>query len=625
MGKQKIYRAISIILIIAFVGGCINPTKLCAAEDSPMTVAYENKAELETAINELIDQYKDVTPSVSITVFDDKQDICSVVYGDSDMEHGIAADENTVYEWGSISKVLIWTSAMQLYEQGRLDLNEDIRTYLPNGFLKNLSYDKPITLLNLMNHNAGFQSPYKDEETAEFDALMPLDEALTEIAPAQIYAPGDVVAYSNWGAALTGYMVECVSGMDYADYVDKNIFQRLGMKYTAILPDMSDNEWTAEQRKKTHCYIQGDGGLESMGECRRYIHIYPAGSACGTISDLAIFAKAFLCDSRDCPLFEKDDTLDLMLSASLFYSDGTTPRFCHGLETDHYGVILLGHGGNTTGFTSLMQIDLNSRTGFVMMVNKQLDRIYRDKLPKLLYGDLVVDELSSENFEKLDFSGHYIMSGGTFEAGCFSIYSFFFDRFHVKEKDGLYTGSNGVTSLTQISDDVVIFRLLTGKEYPYYIRTDERGAFSGFENSSLDFIKISSFRYYSGWVILVLMLTGIVVMFAMLIAHIISFRKYKTQDTYKFKVRELLTGLVAFAIAADIFMLFHFGIHGEIARTVFCAIIAALSAFLAALNIVCWLSRPDQAKKAVLMIESMSSIFIIVGVIYWRLYQFWGF
>lgn len=625
MGKQKIYRAFSIILIIVFVCGCINPLQLCAAENSPMAVAYENKAELETAINKLIDQYKDVTPSVSITVFDNKQDICSVIYGDSDMEHGIAADENTVYEWGSISKVLIWTSAMQLCEQSRLDLDEDIRTYLPNGFLKNLSYDKPITMLNLMNHNAGFQSPYKDGETAQLDALMPLDEALAEIAPAQIYAPDDVCAYSNWGAALAGYVVECISGMDYADYVNKNIFQRLGMKYTAIRPDMSDNEWAAEQRTKTHCYVQRNDGLESMGECRRYIHIYPAGSACGTISDLTIFAKAFLCDSKDCPLFEKDDTLDLMLSASLFYSDGTTPRICHGLETDHYGVILLGHGGNTTGFTSLMQIDRNSRTGFVMMVNKQSDRFYRDKLPKLLYGDLDVDRLRSENFKRLDFSGHYIMSGGRFEAGCFSIQGFLSDRFHVKKKDGLYTGSNGVTSLTQISDDIAIFRLITDAEYPYYIRTDEKGAFSGFENSSLDFIKINNFRYYSGWVILVLMLIGIVVMSAMFIGHIISFRKHKTQNTYKFKLSELLTGLAALAIAADIYLLFQFGINGETARTVLCITAAALSVFLAALNIVCWLSRPNHAKKTVLMIESISSVFIIVGVIYWRLYQFWGF
>ncbi len=52
--------------------------------------------------------------------------------------------------------------------------------------------------------------------------------------------------------------------------------------------------------------------FEPLGECRRYIHIYPAGSACGTVSDLALFAKTFLCDSKDCPLFDKDETLDEM-------------------------------------------------------------------------------------------------------------------------------------------------------------------------------------------------------------------------------------------------------------------------------------------------------------------------
>lgn len=624
MRKPQTCRVFSIFLMIVFVCGCIEPLKT-SAESMPVPISYENRAEIEKEIIELIEQNKNTTPSVSVTVFDNERDICSVIYGESDRENGIVADANTVYEWGSISKVLAWTSAMQLYEQGKIDLNEDIRTYLPDGYLENLTYDEPITMLNLMNHNAGFQTPYKDMETEELDELMPFDEALTEIAPAQIYAPGDVVAYSNWGAALAGYVVECVSGMDYADYVNENIFQRLGMEHTALRPDMSDNEWVAEQRKKTHCYVQGDDGLEALGECRRYIHVYPAGSACGTVSDLAIFAKAFLCDSEDCPLFEKDDTLDTMLSISQYYADGTTPRICHGLMTDNYGVMLLGHGGNTSGFTSLMQLDLNNKTGFVMMINKQGDRIYRGGLPKTLYGALDFTELSSEDFEKLDLSGHYIMSGGTFETGCMSVYSFFLDRFHVREQDGIYTGSSGVTLLTQISDDVVVVRLVTGTEYPYYIRTDEDGNFSGLENTSVDFIKISSFQYYSGLIILILMLAGITLMIIMLIAHIIGLSKFKGQDVYKFKIREILTGLAVLAIAADICMIFSFGLVGETIRIVLCILIAALSVLLAILNLVCWRNKSKHMKKAVLMIENLCSIFIIVGVVYWRLYQFWGF
>lgn len=609
------------LFAVIFACGCITPLN-ARAENAPAAVSYENKIEIENTINELIARNKDKTPSVSVAVFDDSRDICTVVYGESDIENGIKADENTVYEWGSISKLLAWTSAMQLYEQGKLDLDEDIRTYLPDGFLNNLSYDEPITMLNLMNHNAGFQSPYKDMETEDLDSLMPLGEALGEIAPAQIYAPGEAVAYSNWGAALAGYVVECVSGMDYADYVQENIFARLGMEHTAIRPDMSDNEWAAAQRKKTHCYAQGDDGLEPMGECRRYIHIYPAGGACGTISDLATFAKAFL--QSDCPLFEKPDTLDTMLSASLYYSDRKTPRICHGFMPDDYGVTLLGHGGNTSGFSSILQLDIEYKTGFVMMTNKRGDSIYKSKLSKALYGAADLTELYSDNFEKYDLSGHYIISGGMFEKGCFGVLGHYFDRFHVAKRDGGYTGSNGAKSLTQISDDVVMIELITGVEYPYYIRADENGDFTGFENSTVDFIKISDAKYYSGLVILLLMLAGAAAMILLLVVHIIRLRKFKGSDVYKYKLREIFAGLAALAIAADIVLIFVFGLTSDAARAALCILLAALSVLLVILNIALWRSDSGRIKKAVLIIENLCSIFIVSGVVYWKMYQFWG-
>ena len=77
--------------------------------------------------------------------------------GYADMENQLPADENAVYEWGSVSKTMVWVSAMQLYEQGKLDIDADIRQYLPQGFLKKLTYDTPITLLDLMNHTGGWQ------------------------------------------------------------------------------------------------------------------------------------------------------------------------------------------------------------------------------------------------------------------------------------------------------------------------------------------------------------------------------------------------------------------------------------------------------------------------------------
>ena len=60
--------------------------------------------------------------------------------------------EATVFEWGSISKTFVWVSVMQLVEDRKIDLETDIRTYLPDGFLKNLRFAESVTLLHLMNH-----------------------------------------------------------------------------------------------------------------------------------------------------------------------------------------------------------------------------------------------------------------------------------------------------------------------------------------------------------------------------------------------------------------------------------------------------------------------------------------
>lgn len=79
---------------------------VCASNDEGI-ISPQSKSNIETEIRNLINENKESTPSVAITVFDDKQDICSVIYGKSDIEYDITADENTVYEWGSVSNVLI--------------------------------------------------------------------------------------------------------------------------------------------------------------------------------------------------------------------------------------------------------------------------------------------------------------------------------------------------------------------------------------------------------------------------------------------------------------------------------------------------------------------------------------
>ena len=71
-------------------------------------------------------------------------------------EKKLAVDDSSVFEWGSTTKITVWVSIMQFWEEGKIDLKTDIKEFLPKDFLTNPKYDKPVTMLDLMNHQAGF-------------------------------------------------------------------------------------------------------------------------------------------------------------------------------------------------------------------------------------------------------------------------------------------------------------------------------------------------------------------------------------------------------------------------------------------------------------------------------------
>ena len=205
--------------------------------------AAEETENYETVIDKVADAYigKSV-PGACVIVSEHGEIVFSKTYGYADLEKNIPMDpENTVFEWGSISKTFIWVSVMQLSEEGKIDLNADIRNYLPKGFLKNLHYDTPITMRHLMNHTAGFEEQLINLRYFESDKEFTLAEVLSSHQPEQVFSPGKVSAYSNWGAALAAFIVERASGQNYKEYVNEHILKPLDMNNTSIGLFQNDN------------------------------------------------------------------------------------------------------------------------------------------------------------------------------------------------------------------------------------------------------------------------------------------------------------------------------------------------------------------------------------------------
>ena len=332
-------------------------------------------------IESFVSEHSDTTAGMAVTVFDSEHELYRNCFGFTDKEQGIRTDENSVFEWGSTTKLLVWSSVMQLYEQGKIDFDTDVRDYLPDGYLKNLRFDKPVTMTHLMNHSAGFQEMLWDVFVNREEEIKELGDLLAERQPEQVYEPGSVVAYSNWGVALAGYIVECISGQPFYEYVNEHIFSPLGMSRTSLKPDYSDNKFVREQWDRLVCYTTDVKRIEPS---RYFIAIYPAGSCVSTIGDYLIFAQALL--NRNSALFAKPETHDLMFRPTLFYTDTDIPRCCHGMWMIPYEKPVYGHGGNTAGCSAYILLSPDDNIGMAVMTNQSGEEIYNCHMPELLFG-----------------------------------------------------------------------------------------------------------------------------------------------------------------------------------------------------------------------------------------------
>ena len=324
------------------------------------------------------------TAAVSIKLFSGDEQLYSRIAGYADKENGIKNSADTVFEWGSSTKLLVWTSVMQLYERGLIDLDADIRTYIGNDFLTKLQYDSPITMYNLMHHNAGWQDVLTGLFVESESDILPLEQMLKKTEPLQIYEPGTIVGYSNWGVALAGYIVECISGKPFYEYVNDNIFKPLGMTSTSVHPSLSDNPQVKNQRNRIRGYTaQGDVIAADMF----YIPLYPAGMGTGTIDDYAAFAQALIPPPGESgPLFQKAETLQLMLSPSLYYTSTDIERNCHGFWVLHFADTVAGHGRNTAAMSSYLLVHREKRLAVVVMTNQAQEIVYNSYMMKHIFG-----------------------------------------------------------------------------------------------------------------------------------------------------------------------------------------------------------------------------------------------
>ena len=294
-----------------------------------------------------IDLDRNDVPGCAVGYARDGKLIYQSQFGMANLEHDIAIDATTVFRIGSTSKQFVATSIAMLSLQGKLDLDADIHTVLPDL----PDYGKPVTIRQMVNHSSGIQD-YIPILAAVYDNrdgnFYPGEEVFDYLYRMNRldFEPGSQYAYSNSAYLLLAQAVEAVSGQTMREFAKENIFKPLGMNNTHFHDNHRqlikhradgylrvDNQW---QKNNTNLEVVGDGGVFS------------------TVADLVIWYNNFV-DNR---LPDGDKLIEILTTPASYNEVQAKYRtwpaeYSFGNMYLQFGdKTLFGHSGGFVGFIS---------------------------------------------------------------------------------------------------------------------------------------------------------------------------------------------------------------------------------------------------------------------------------
>ena len=311
-----------------------------------------------------------------ISIVKDGQVLFSKGYGYQDIEKRTPVDpRTTLFRIGSTSKLFTWTAVMQLVEAGKIDLDADVNQYL-KGLQMPEAFGKPITMRHILTHTAGFEEGFLGYLVQDDPSLqVPIDTAMKIHMPARVRPPGEMSAYSNYGAALAGLIVEQVSGMPFNDYIAEHVYKPLDMSFSTM-------QEPVPERLLPHVatsYKQENGApavqkYEIIGGFR------PAGSMASSALDMTHFMLAHLQDGRYEDRTILSPATAQRMHATAFQLDPRLPGMALGFyHSSLNGLDVIGHGGDTNFCHSDLLLIPSRQVGIFMSFYTEDNRV-RDKV-----------------------------------------------------------------------------------------------------------------------------------------------------------------------------------------------------------------------------------------------------
>ena len=297
---------------------------------------------------------RQTTPGCTLEVQQNELVLARRAYGSADLEHGAPIRETSVFEAGSVSKQFTAATILLLAEDGRLNLDDDVRRYVPEL----PDYGTPIRLRHLLNHTSGLRDwgaiaalTGWPRGTAAYD----MDDVIAIIVRQKKlnFAPGSEYSYSNSGYNLLAIVVARVSGTTFASFTAERLFRPLGMNATG---------WRTDFRR-----IQPGRAIAYAARGQIYEQDMPFENSIGngglltTVGDLSRWSAALLGNRVG-----RNVAAELAQRGTL--SDGTSIRYARGLMVGSLGgVPELSHTGVTASYHAWLGLYPSARLSIALL------------------------------------------------------------------------------------------------------------------------------------------------------------------------------------------------------------------------------------------------------------------
>jgi CubicO group peptidase (beta-lactamase class C family) len=330
-------------------------------------------------------------PGATVAIVKDGRVVMTKGYGLARLEPlPRPVDADTLFQVASISKTPAYIATLQLVEAGKLKLDADVNTYLPDDLrIPADGFKEPIRIRDLMSHTAGFEDLALGHLfTGDAAKLTTIAGYLKAHRPKRVRPPGTLASYSNYGLALLGFVIERVSGEPFVDYIEARVLRPLGMARATyrdpIDPGLAKARglpapMAAALIANSTQQLKGEPGNWKVAQLELTGMIAPAGGMKASAVDMAAYLAALLDPQRM-------ETAGV-LKAATFQAMIAGPA-APGLARVHHGFIPyelpggyagFGHGGAMAyGASDLVAVpalklgifvSTNSRGGFAFAYN----------------------------------------------------------------------------------------------------------------------------------------------------------------------------------------------------------------------------------------------------------------